>query len=113
MDLLERLHSPVRDENPQLAPSLGAVSRGAGDAMDGIAQALSFRDHDAEAYGLRVVQLKRALRGAAFARGAPFPLRSALTAEQFDELFLRLQQMESGIVSELGRVRFEQRGDDW
>ncbi len=40
-----------------------------------------------EDYGLRVVQLKRALRGAAFARGALFPLRSAMSAEQFDELF--------------------------
>ena len=31
--------------------------------------ALAHRDHDAESYGLCVVQLKRALRGAAFARG--------------------------------------------
>jgi hypothetical protein len=89
--------------------------QGAGDAMGGLAQALSRsdRDHDPESYGLRVVQLKRALRGAAFARGALFPLRSSMSAEQFDELFRTLQQMETDIVSELGKVRSEHRGDDW
>ena len=61
--------------------------------------------HDAEDHGLRVVQLKRALRGAAFARGALFPLRSTMSKEQFDELFRRLEQMETDIVSELGKVR--------
>ncbi len=76
-------------------------------------RALSDRDHDAEDYGLRVVQLKRALRGAAFARGALFPLRSTMSAEQFDELFRTLQQMETDIVSELGKVRSEHHGDDW
>ena len=49
---------------------------------------LSHRDHDAEDYGLCVVQLKRALRGAAFARGALFPLRSTMSAEQFDASLL-------------------------
>ena len=63
-------------------------------------------------YGLRVVQLKRALRGAAFARGALFPLRSTMSAEQFDELFRTLQQMETDIVSELGKVRSDYQGDD-
>ena len=59
------------------------------------------------------MQLKRALSGAAFARGSLFPLRSAMSAEQFDELFRTLQQMETDIVSELGKVRSEHRGDDW
>ena len=57
--------------------------------MGGLAQALSHRDRDAEDHGLRVVQLKRALRGAAFARGALFPLRSAISVEHFDELSAR------------------------
>jgi hypothetical protein len=112
MDLLERLHSLFRDVDPRWAPALSTLDRGAVDAMGGLAQALSYRDDDAEAYGLRVVQLKRALRGAAFARGALFPLRSTLSAEQFDELFATLQQMETDIVSELGKVRSEHRGDD-
>jgi hypothetical protein len=73
--------------------------------MGGLAQALSPRDPDAEDYGLRIVQFKRALRGAAFARGALFPLRLIVSEEQFDELFRVLRQMETDIVSELGKVR--------
>jgi hypothetical protein len=73
--------------------------------MGGLAQALSPRDLDAEDYGLCIVKLKRALRGAAFARGALFPLRSMLSEERFGELFRELEQMETGIVSELGKVR--------
>ena len=113
MDLLEHLHSLFRDMDLRLAPSLGLLYQGAGDAMGGLAQALSHREHDADDNGLRIVQLKRALRGAAFARGALFPLRSTFSAEQFDELFRTLQQMETDIVSELGKVRFEHRGDEW
>jgi hypothetical protein len=113
MNLLERLDSLFRDEGPRSAPSLGTLYQGAVDAMGGLAQALSCRDHDAEDYGLRVAQLKRALRGAAFARGALFPLRSSVSAEEFDELFRTLQQMEIDIVSELGKVRSEHPGVDW
>ena len=51
------------------------------------------------------MQFKRALRVAVFARGALFPLRSILCAEQFDELFRALQRMEVGTVAELGKVR--------
>jgi hypothetical protein len=112
MDLLERLYSLFRDVDSRSAPAQSTLYQGAGDAMGGLAQALSHRDDDAGDYGLRVVQLKRALRGAAFARGALFPLRSTLSAEQFDELYATLQQMETDIVSELGKVRSEHRGDD-
>src|SRR5262249_11428211 len=112
MDLLVRLDTLFRDTDPRFGPALSTLFQGAGDAMGGLAQALSRRDDDGEDYGLCVVQLKRALRGAAFARGALFPLRSILSKEQFDELFRTLQQMETDIVSELGKVRSEQRGDD-
>ncbi len=94
------------DADPRFAPSLGTLYQGAGDAMGGLAQALAHRDHDAESYGLCVVQLKRALRGAAFARGALFLLRLTMSTEQFDELFRVLEQMETDIVFELGKVRF-------
>jgi hypothetical protein len=107
-----RLDTILGDQDPRFAPLSATLYQGAGDAMGGLAQALSDRDHDAEDYGLRVVQLKRALRGAAFARGALFPLRSSISAEQFDELFRVLEQMETDIVSELGKVRSEHRGDD-
>jgi hypothetical protein len=112
-DLLVRLDSVFRDVGPRSAPALGPLYRGAGDATGGLAQVLSSRDHDPDDYGLRVVHLKRALRGAAFARGALFPLRSTISAEQFDELFGTLQQMETDIVSELGKVRSEHAGDGW
>jgi hypothetical protein len=112
MDLLVRLDSLFRDKDPRFGPALSTLYQGAGDAMGGLAQALGPRDYDGEDYGLCVVQLKRALRGAAFARGALFPLRSTLSKEQFDELFRTLQQMETDIVSELGKVRSEHRGED-
>ena len=82
--------------------------------MGGLAQALSGRreEDDPDDYGLRVTQLKRALRGAAFARGALFPLRSAVTAEQFDDLHRTLEQLEEDIFHELGRLRSEHRADD-
>ena len=105
MDLLVRFDTLFRDADPRFAPSLSTLYRGAGDAMGGLAQALSPHDLDGDDYGLCIVQLKRALRGAAFARGALFPLRSILSEEQFDELFRVLQQMETDIVSEMGKVR--------
>jgi hypothetical protein len=104
-DLLLRFGAHFCDVEPRFASSLSTLYRGASDAMGGLAQALSPRDDDAEDYGLCVVQLKRALRGAAFARGALFPLRSILSEEQFRELFQVLQQMETDIVSELGKLR--------
>ena len=105
MELLSRFDALFGDADPRFAASLSTLYRGAGDAMGGLAQALSRRDEDAEDYGLCVVQLKRALRGAAFGRGALFPLRPILSEEQFRELSRVLQQMETGIVSELGKVR--------
>jgi hypothetical protein len=112
MDLLVRFDAHFRNMDPQLAPALGTLYRGAGDAMGGLAQALLGRDDDAGNRGLRVIQLKRALRGAAFARGALFPLRPTLGAEQFDELYRTLEEIETETVSELGRVRCESEGDD-
>ena len=56
--------------------------------------------------------MKRALRGAAFARGALFSLRSAVTSEQFDEIHGRLGQLEKDIFQEIGRLRSEMRTDE-
>src|SRR5262249_4308722 len=97
-----------------LASSLSTLFQGAGDAMGGLAQALSggAEEDDPDECGLRVTQLKRALRGAAFARGALFPLRSAVTPELFDELRRTLRQLEQDIFQELSRLRSEQRADD-
>jgi hypothetical protein len=112
MDLLKHLHTLFRDPDPRLGPSLRTLFQGAGDAMGGLAQALSERVEDLDDYGLRVTQLKRALRGAAFARGALFPLRQAVTAEQFDELRGTLKQLEQDIFQELSRLRPEHRAGD-
>jgi hypothetical protein len=114
MDLLKRLGDVFREAGPQLEPSLRTLFQGAGDAMGGLAQALPGRreEDDPDDYGLRVVQLKRALRGAAYARGALFPLRSAVTKDRFEELERTLTQMEEDIFHELGRVRAEHHGGD-
>ncbi len=103
MDLLVRIDELFRSADPRFALTISTLSRAAGEAMGGLAQALSRRDADAEDQGLRGVQLKRALRGAAFARGALFPLRSIMSEKQFDELFGVLGQMETDIASELGK----------
>jgi hypothetical protein len=105
-DLIGHLDTLFRDADPRHASSLGTLYRGTGDALGVLAQAMSHRDHDAPDFGLCVVQLKRALRGAAFARGALFPLRSTISAEQFAELYRVLEQMVTDIVSELAKVRF-------
>ena len=111
-DLLIRMDEIFCDAASSLAAPLDTLFQGVGDTVGGLAQALSDRDHDADDYGLRVVQLKRALRGAAFARGALFPLRSTMSKAHFDELFSTLKQMETDIVTELGKVRSEYRGED-
>jgi hypothetical protein len=115
MALMVRLRKVFPDAGPQYEPALRVLFQGAGDVMGGLAQALSGRHVDEEgpaAYGLAVVQLKRALRGAAFARGALFPLRPLLTPEQFDELFGTLRQMEKDVFQELARLREERRAGD-
>ncbi len=111
MDLIKRLDALVPDEGSRLSPALATLYHGAGEAMGGLAQALTGRDQDALDYGLRVVQLKRALRGAAFAKGALFPLRSTVGAATLDELFQTLKQMEADMISELGKLRSEHRGE--
>jgi hypothetical protein len=115
MDLLKRLYEVFRNVAPQFEPSVHTLFQGAGDTMGGLAQALSGHKEEVEAldlYGLRVTQLKRAQRGAAFACGALFPLRSAMTAEQFEELHGTLEQLEEDIFHELSRLRSEHRPDE-
>jgi hypothetical protein len=112
MGLLERLNTVFGDDDPRFAAPLSTLYQGAGDVMGGLAQGLAHPRHDTDIYGLCVVQLKRALRGAAFARGALFPLRPMISTEQFKELHGVLQQMETDILAELGKVRSERWGDD-
>ncbi|MGP0062223.1 MAG: hypothetical protein ACLQGP_01305 [Isosphaeraceae bacterium] len=112
IDLLEQISTTFPEDGPRSSPSLTLIYQGAAEVLGGLAQSLSDPEHDPESCGLRVVQLKRALRGAAFARGALLPLRSTIISEPFDELFRTLQRMETDLVSELGKVRSEYGGDD-
>ena len=106
MDIMMDLHTSFRQADKQFESALRTLFQGAGDAMGGLAQALSGREEDDfDDYGLRVTQLKRALRGAAFARRALLPLRAAMSAEQFEDLFRRLGQLEKEIFAELSRLR--------
>jgi hypothetical protein len=113
MDLLKDLHGLFRDAAPRLASSLRTLFQGAGDAMGGLVQALSGREEDdLDNRVRRVAQLKRALRGVAFARGALYSLRAAVTSEQFDELRQRLEGLEQGAFGELGRLRSGHQAGD-
>jgi hypothetical protein len=115
MALMVRLKRAFANAGPEHEPALRVLFQGAGDTMGGLAQALSGHHADEEGpevYGLCVVQLKRALRGAAFARGALFPLRPLLAPEQFDELIGALRQMEKDVFQELARLRETRRTDD-
>ena len=60
-----------------------------------------------------MVQLKRALRGAAFALGALFPLRTDGTLDEstFKELHDTIQGLQTDIFAELSRLR-QQREDE-
>jgi hypothetical protein len=113
-ELWEHLNQLFRDTDRRFEPSLGTLFRGVGDTVGGLAQALSGREDedDCADYGLRVTQLKRALRGAAFARGALFPLCEAVTAEQLAELRRTLKQLEQDVYQELSRRRAQRRAGD-
>ena len=101
-----RLHKVLPPETKS-GGSAGALMTGACEIGGGLAQALSFEDDDEFAAGLCVVQLKRALRGAAFALGALFPLRADGVIEKgiFQELHATIKTLQSDIYDELRRRR--------
>jgi hypothetical protein len=74
--------------------------------MGGLAQALGTEDWQPPP-ALAVPQLKRALRGAAYAQGALFSLRAEGIASEeiFNELRATLQTLEHGTLDELRRLR--------
>ena len=77
-----------------------------GEMLGGLAQALGSPDWEPPS-GLSLVQLKRALRGAAFAFGMLFPLRADgfLSPAEFDELIATLKSLQHDIYAELARLR--------
>jgi hypothetical protein len=111
-DFFVRLDTLFPEEDPSSASNVRSLSHGAAEAVGGLAQALSCPDEDGLDYGLRLVQLKRALRGVAFARGAVYPLRSTLGKDVSEELFGTLKELATDIASEIGRIRSEYAGDE-
>ena len=89
-------------QNENFQRLLGAM----GEMRGGLAQALGSRDFEPLS-GLSLVQLKRALRGAAFAVGMLFPLRAdgVLSPAQFDDLMEAIKSLQDDIYGELARVR--------
>jgi hypothetical protein len=86
--------------------ALHTLFQGAGDLCGGLAQALT----DPEDYpdrGLCVVQLKRALRGLAFTRGAlcNISMSDTVAKDVIKSLHATVDQLESDTFQELGRAR--------
>ena len=128
LDLMLRLHKLLGSETEAAGSHPDILLQGAGDMLGGLAQALGepfqfssdgaptegwsgtvpFSVSDFQPLpGLSVVQLKRALRGAAFALGALFPLRAngALDQAAFDELHHTIQDLQTDVFAELSRLR--------
>jgi hypothetical protein len=109
MDLYARLHDLFKDMDEDGSSHVSTLMSGVGDIVGGLAQALGTPriELDGLDSGLSLVQLKRALRGAAFARGALHPLRAegAFDDSVFDELDATLKELETGILAELASLR--------
>jgi hypothetical protein len=111
-DLHLRVFKLFEDVPEGKSSHVGTLLHGVGEIGGGLTQALTRCDDpwDGLQRGLALVQLKRSLRGAAFASGALFPLQAEglLSQKDFEDLQRTLQQLEDGIVGELTRIR-EQR----
>lgn len=105
-ELSMRLHELLSKE-PHTKSGVGTLMQGAMEISGGLAQALSFDDDNLFARGLAVVQLKRALRGAAFAIGALFPLRhdGLIDEAVFKELRATIEGLQNDVFDELRRRR--------
>ncbi len=100
-------HSPVDAADEKHVPEsvLQSLFQGAGDLCGGLAQSLSHPE-EYDDRGLCIVQLKRSLRGLAFARGALFNVpKSAMPEGEFDSLYGTLEGMEKEVFAELARRR--------
>jgi hypothetical protein len=112
-DFWMRLHNLFKDDKSAPDAAMHGLMQGAGDLCGGLAQALSESIEGFDDRGLRIVQLKRALRGAAFARGALFNLSSsgALAKKDFETLHETLDEISDEVYRELGRARESNRNE--
>lgn len=106
MDLMLRLHDLFKAETDERSTHLSVLHHGAGEIMGSLAQALGSWGVDVDS-GLSLVQLKRALRGAAFAGGALWSLRSegVIDGSVYDEFWETIQGLETEIREELRCAR--------
>jgi hypothetical protein len=129
MDLMLRLHELLPTTKGAAGGHADVLMHGVGDMLGGLARALGGlsrlssdesgtipflgAEGSQEFAGLSVVQLKRALRGAAFALGALFPLREggALNKPAFEELHDTIENLQTDIFAELSRLRQRRDGD--
>jgi hypothetical protein len=127
-DLMLRLHTLLGAKSETAGDDQDVLFHGVAEMLGGLAQAFGVSSLVAtdkneiapfsdSAYqpmlGLSLVQLKRALRGAAFALGALFPLRTAgiLDKPTFNELYETIERLQTDIFAELTRLRQQRDGD--
>jgi hypothetical protein len=106
MDLNKRLYDLAEAAEERPNENFRSLLGATGEMLGGLAQALGGRDFEPLS-GLSLVQLKRALRGAAFAFGMLFPLRAEglLCPAEFDELTATVKSLQDDIHAELSRLR--------
>jgi hypothetical protein len=106
LDLMLRLHKMFSSRTTAAKSHQDLLLHAAGEMLGGLAQSLG-TDDSQPAPGLSVVQLKRALRGAAFSLGALFPLRAVGTPDEtaFNELRETIQCLQTDMYAELSRLR--------
>ncbi len=121
---IERIAAKVQRSiaRPSEHPPIGLLFRGLGDLVGGLAQATSraFERDDADEFspleriefGLTVTQLKRSLRGIAFARGALCNLRTVVDPASAAQIHDELEKLNSDILEELHRDRERFQGED-
>ena len=110
-DLYHRLHHVFRKHRDKHDVSLRTLFQGAGELMGGLSHATACCN-DEEEYdrhpnpvGRHIVQLKRALRGAGFARDALFQRRQTVDKATIDELHEILKGMNRDVFQLLGKIR--------
>jgi hypothetical protein len=101
-----QLHESFKDDTPGMRALLDTMFRGAGDLCGGLAQALPIEDDLVPAFGLAIVQLKRALRGIAFTRGSLYSVPpGTIPKPNYEQLLKTLDEIEDQAWQELSRAR--------
>jgi hypothetical protein len=100
----------VSDRSESRPAALDSLFRGAMETSGGLVQALSHTDEwlgDLDTRGLSIVQLKRALRGAAFVVGSLYQLgvEKVITEDEFNKFKAEIDSVQTEIVGMLKELR--------